>query len=110
MIAFLFLLALVRGVTSEKTMVRQWHEVLLSVSHLASADPTVHARDFFHWSLVQWEVFRLYATPPRDSRSHVTSRSGPKPSGSVHVPSARRSMRHWCLGSNENRSVPASNH
>lgn len=74
-----FVLVLLATVAGQKTMVRQWHEVLLSVSHLASADPTVHARDFFHWSLVQYETWRLYATPPRDSligAFAVASKSG----------------------------------
>jgi hypothetical protein len=63
-LGFLFA-ASAAAVPTNTTMVRHWHETILLVSHLASADPTVHARDFFHWSLVQWEVWRLFAKAPQ---------------------------------------------
>jgi hypothetical protein len=42
------------------TMARHWHEAVSRTTHLSSADPTQHARDFFHFSLTLWETWRLF--------------------------------------------------
>jgi hypothetical protein len=41
-------------------MARHWHNFVSLTTHLSSADPTPHARDFFHFSVTLWETWRLY--------------------------------------------------
>jgi hypothetical protein len=74
MTSFLFLLAAFFGTAragqidgQEKTMARHWQEQLLKMSHLASGDPTTHSRDFFHLSVVMWEVWRVFNATQTDS-------------------------------------------
>jgi hypothetical protein len=52
---------------TEKSMARHWHEQLLTMSHLASGDPTTHSRDFFHLGVVMWEVWRIFNATGADS-------------------------------------------
>jgi hypothetical protein len=55
------IVGVVDALLSQKhTMARHWHEVVSKTTHLSAADPTQHARDFFHFSLTLWETWRLY--------------------------------------------------